>query len=281
MKNTDFIYIPGWAVNELKLKGNELLVYSIIFSYSRDGIQRYQAPAEYLASCIGASVSTVKDVLKRLVDKELLVKSSEKYKGSVDRAYYQAVIPATSTEKVHDQYENGTGEEGVPVPKRYGCTSTETVLNNNNNNNSILNTPQAVSSRRSLLQKEDKSVKQKKEKIEKFVFDCHTISTEYGFTDKVSDKLVDFFRMLGQSDTFLAEVTIRAQLSDLFSLSEQQQLTAVSDTINSGWKSLRYAIEAVKKSTTPSFDNTKPGTFQPKDPKDDRRWEEYEEDEVF
>ena len=102
MKDTDFIYIPGWAVNKLGLKGNELLIYCIVYSYSRDGIQRYEAPAEYLASCVGASSSTVKDVLKRLTDRGLLVKATEKYKGSVNRAYYQAIVPE------FDQYRNGT-----------------------------------------------------------------------------------------------------------------------------------------------------------------------------
>ena len=275
MKDTDFIYIPGWAVNQLKLKGNELMIYSMIFSYSRDGVQWYQAPAEYLATCIGASVSTVKDILKKLLDKGLVEKKTEVYKGSVSRVYYQAVVPA------NDQYRNGTGEDGLPVPKRYGCTSTETVLNNNNNNTSIINTPKGVSSRRSLLKTEDKSVKAKRDKIEKFVSNCYYISKEYEFSDKVSDKLVDFFRMLGQSDSFLTEITIKAQLSDLKTLSEQQQLDAISDTIKSGWKSLKYAIEASKKPNYASFDTAKPGSFQPKDPKNDRRWEDYQDDEVF
>lgn len=281
MKDTDFIYIPGWAVNHLNIKGNELLVYSIIFSYSRDGIQRYEAPAEYLASCIGASVSTVKDVLKRLVDKGLIVASSEKYKGSVHRTYYQAVAPKTQARKGNDQYENGTGEDSVPVPKRYGCTSTETVLNNNNNNNSIINRVTSSPSRRSLLKNDNVLDKKKRDKIEEFVCKCHHISEEFDFVPSVSDRLVDFFRMLGEGGTFLPEITIRAQLEDLVGLTIQEQLSAVSDTIKSGWKSLKYAVEAVNKSHAPSFDNTKPGSFQPKNPENDTRWEDYQDDEVF
>ena len=256
-------------------------MYSIIFSYSRDGVQQYQAPAEYLASCIGASASTVKDVLKRLVDKGLLVKSTEKYKGSVERAYYQAVVPTTKAKQLNDQYENGTGEDGLPVPKRYGCTSTETVLNNNNNNNSIINRVTSSPSRRSLLKNNDKADKKKRDKIEKFVSSCYHISEEFEFASTVLDKLVDFFRMLGESGTFLPEITIRAQLEDLVGLTVQQQVSAISDTIKSGWKSLKYAVDKVKSSQTPSFDNTQPGSFQPKNPENDNRWEEYQDDEVF
>lgn len=275
MKDTDFIYIPGWAVNRLKLKGNELLVYSIIYSYSRDGIQWYQAPAEYLATCIGASVSTVKDVLKKLTDKGLLQKKTDKYKGSVDRVYYQAIV----TE--NDQYENGTGKSESPVPKRYGYTSTETVLNNTITNNSIIYTGTPKTSRHSLFKKENPETKITLDKVEKFALKCHKISQEYEFSNKVSDKLVDFFRMLGQSGSYLPEITIRAQLSDLVTLNADQQLDAISDTLKSGWKSLKYAIDNQKKLETASFDTAKPGAFQPKDPKNDTRWQDYESDEVF
>lgn len=275
MKDTDFIFIPGWAVNKLKLKGNELMIYSIIFSYSRDGIQWYQAPAEYLATCVGASVSTVKECLKKLSDRGYITRREETYKGAVRRVYYQAVVPE------NDQYRNGTGEQELPVPKRYSSTSTETVLNNTNNNISNNKPSTPSSSRHSLFNKGSNSDKQKKEKIEQFVCKCHHISLEFDFEDKVSDKLVDFFRMLGESDSFLPDMTIRAQLEDLVSLLPKQQFQAVSDTIKSGWKSLKYSIDSIKKSNTASFDTTSPGSFQPKDPKNDRRSEDYTDDEVF
>lgn len=275
MKDKDFIFIPGWAVNRLNLKGNELLVYSMIYSYSRDGIQWYQAPAEYLATCIGASESTVKDVLKRLTDRGLLTKKEAKYKGSVNRVYYQAAIPEI------DQYRNGTGEQDVPVPKRYGCTSTETVLNKTINNISINKPSTSSSSRHSLISKNSKSNKNRQDKIESYIRNCYQISLEFGFTDKVSDKLVDFFRMLAESNSFLPDITIRAQLEDLVSLLPDQQLRVVSNTIKSGWKSLKYSFEDVRKTSVASFDTAQPGAFQPKDPKNDRRWENYENDEVF
>jgi hypothetical protein len=276
MKDTDFIYIPGWAINHLNLKGNELMIYSIIYSYSRDGINWYQAPQDYLATCIGASVSTVKECLKKLAEKGLINKKAEVYKGSVNRVYYQAVV---------DQYENGTGKTERPVPFRYGCTSTETVLNNTTKDISIKQPSTASSGKRSLLKNDsfvsEKSEKSKKDKVEKFVLDCHHISDEFEFDAKVSDKLVDFFRMLGQQGTFLPEITIRAQLEELYRFNTEQQKTIISETIRSGWKSLRYAAEKASKQDTPSFDTSKPGSFQPKDPKNDRRAEQYKDDEVF
>lgn len=271
MKDNDFIYIPGWAVNQLKLKGNELMVYSIIFSYSRDGIQWYQAPAEYLASCVGASVSTVKEILKKLTSKGLLSKKSEKYKGSVDRVYYQAIVPE------YDQCENGTGQPDLPVPKRYGCTSTETVHNNTINNTSIKKP--STSSRRSLI---NLSSSKTTTKIDRFVQEKLKISREYEFSECVEEHLADFFQMLAEGEHYLPDITIRAQLDDLISLSDSQKIKAITDTIKSGWKSLKYAVDFVKKADTPAFDTAKPGAFQPKDPKNDCRSQQYQDDdEVF
>ena len=87
--------------------------------------------------------------------------------------------------------------------------------------------------------------------------------------------------MLGQGGTFLPEVTVRAQLEDILNLNEKQQLQVISDTIKSGWKSLKYAVEKVKDSNAASFDTAKPGAFQPKDQNNDKRREQYEDDEVF
>jgi len=87
--------------------------------------------------------------------------------------------------------------------------------------------------------------------------------------------------MLGQQGAFLPEVTIRAQLEELYTFKPNEQMTIISDTIRSGWKSLRYAAEKVSKQETPFFDTSKPRSFQPKDPNNDRRAEQYKDDEVF
>lgn len=265
MRDENYILIPGWAINQLHLKGNNLMVYSIIYGFSQDGETEFTGSLQYLCDCLSVSKPTIINSLKELVTAGHLKKRSETINGVVFNRY----------------------KVSLPVVKNFNWGSKESLLggskeslHNNTNTQNTNNKTSSGTPRRSLFSAEKEDTKMKS-KVEKFVLECHHISDEFEFDSKVSDKLVDFFRMLGQQGTFLPEVTIRAQLEELYTFKANEQMTIISDTIRSGWKSLRYAAEKVSKQETPSFDTSKPGSFQPKDPKNDRRAEQYKDDEVF
>ena len=48
MKDENYILIPGWAINQLQLKGNNLMVYSIIYGFSQDGETEFTGSLQYL-----------------------------------------------------------------------------------------------------------------------------------------------------------------------------------------------------------------------------------------
>lgn len=265
MRDENYILIPGWAINQLHLKGNNLMVYSIIYGFSQDGETEFTGSLQYLCDCLSVSKPTIINSLKELVTAGHLKKRSETINGVVFNRY----------------------KVSLQVVKNFNWGSKESLLggskdslHNNTNTQNTNNKTSSGTPRRSLFSAEKEDTKMKS-KVEKFVLECHHISDEFEFDSKVSDKLVDFFRMLGQQGTFLPEVTIRAQLEELYTFKANEQMTIISDTIRSGWKSLRYAAEKVSKQETPSFDTSKPGSFQPKDPKNDRRAEQYKDDEVF
>lgn len=265
MRDENYILIPGWAINQLHLKGNNLMVYSIIYGFSQDGETEFTGSLQYLCDCLSVSKPTIINSLKELVTAGHLKKRSETINGVVFNRY----------------------KVSLSVVKNFNWGSKESLLggskeslHNNTNTQNTNNKTSSGTPRRSLFSAEKEDTKMKS-KVEKFVLECHHISDEFEFDSKVSDKLVDFFRMLGQQGTFLPEVTIRAQLEELYTFKANEQMTIISDTIRSGWKSLRYAAEKVSKQETPSFDTSKPGSFQPKDPKNDRRAEQYKDDEVF
>ena len=265
MKDENYILIPGWAINQLQLKGNNLMVYSIIYGFSQDGETEFTGSLQYLCDCLSVSKPTVINSLKELVALGHIKKRVDTLNGVVFNRY----------------------KVSLPVVKNFNGGSKESLLGGSkeslHNNTNIQNTNIKQSSgatKRSLFSAEKEDSKAKA-KVEKFVLECHHISDEFEFDSRVSDKLVDFFRMLGQQGAFLPEVTIRAQMEELYKFNVEQQKTIISETIRSGWKSLRYAAEKVSKQETPSFDTSKPGSFQPKDPKNDRRAEQYKDDEVF
>ena len=283
MRDDNYIVIPGWAINRLGLKGNDLIVFSIIYGFSQDGESEFSGSIQYLCDCLNVTKPTVINSLKNLVSLGYITKRAETINGVVFNRYKVSLQVVKNF--------NGGSKESLLVVKNFNGGSKESLLggskkilhNNINNNNININTINNVSpntQKRSLFSAEKGNAKEKA-KIEKFVLDCCRISDEFEFDSKVSDKLVDFFRMLGQQGAFLPEVTIRAQLEELYTFKPNEQMTIISDTIRSGWKSLRYAAEKVSKQETPSFDTSKPGSFQPKDPNNDRRAEQYKDDEVF
>lgn len=63
IKDTNYITIQGWMINQLKLKGNDLIVYAIIYGFSQDGENRFTGSLQYLAD---ATLSTKQGVMKNL-----------------------------------------------------------------------------------------------------------------------------------------------------------------------------------------------------------------------
>ena len=279
MRDDNYIVIPGWAINRLGLKGNDLIIFSIIYGFSQDGESEFSGSIQYLCDCLNVTKPTIINSLKNLVSLGYITKRVETINGVVFNRYKVSL-------QVLENFNEGS-KESLQVVKNFNGGSKESllggskkILHNNIDNTNTINKISSNTPKRSLFSTEKGDAKQKA-KIEKFVLDCCRISDEFEFDSKVSDKLVDFFRMLGQQGAFLPEVTIRAQLEELYTFKPNEQMTIISDTIRSGWKSLRYAAEKVSKQGTPSFDTSKPGSFQPKDPDNDRRAEQYKDDEVF
>jgi len=73
-KDENYITIFGWMTNRLKLSGNELLVYALIFSFAKDGITEFHGSAEYIASALNMSRRTVVSTLKSLTNNGLIKK---------------------------------------------------------------------------------------------------------------------------------------------------------------------------------------------------------------
>lgn len=74
VKDNNFIAIQGWMRTKLNLKGNELLIYALIYGFSQDGESRFKGSRKYIADWCGCSLNTVDRTLSSLVDKGLLAK---------------------------------------------------------------------------------------------------------------------------------------------------------------------------------------------------------------
>lgn len=294
IRDENFYQIHGWMLNKLKLKGTQLSVYAIIYGFSQDGQTEFAGSLQYLCDFTGtSSKTTIQKALKELVDKQLIIRQ-EAFINGVLVNKYQVNINTLDSSLTH--LDEGYNKNCVGITKTVGgitesvmgynknCVGgiTESVTNNNiynNTDNNINKKGKSSPSRRSLFSTPNYGEKQNKEN--KFIQTKLNIAEKFAFSEPVMDELYKFFQMLAQSNTFLADVTIESQLEDIVNLTEAEQISVISDTVKSGWKSLKYAVERIRQSSAPQFDTAKPGAFQPKDPNNDNRREQYEDDEVF
>ncbi|MFN8579299.1 MAG: helix-turn-helix domain-containing protein [Candidatus Sericytochromatia bacterium] len=79
MKNENYINIQGWMINELNLKGNELILYAIIYGFSQDGQSEFFGSVRYIAEALQISTRTSAQLIRNLLDKKFIKRVSESH----------------------------------------------------------------------------------------------------------------------------------------------------------------------------------------------------------
>lgn len=71
LRSTDFVQIQGW-MRSLGLTDKQLLVYAMIWGFSRDGRGLFKGTAPYIAEWLGCTDRNVKKIIRRLEDMGLI-----------------------------------------------------------------------------------------------------------------------------------------------------------------------------------------------------------------
>ncbi len=87
VKDGNFITIQSFMVKDLKLKGNELLTYAIIYGFSQDGENKFTGSLQYLCDWTNSTKQGISKTLKILVEKGLIEKT-DIYKNGVKFVEY-------------------------------------------------------------------------------------------------------------------------------------------------------------------------------------------------
>lgn len=93
IKDGNFFTVQAFMRNELNLKGNELLIYAIIYGFSQIENQFFTGSLNYLVDWTGASRTTIKRTLINLLKKGLLDKETI-FKNGVRYCKYRALTEA-------------------------------------------------------------------------------------------------------------------------------------------------------------------------------------------
>ena len=113
LKEGNYITIQSFMSKELKLKGNELLVYAIIYGFSQTENQYYTGSRQYLATWCNITKKSVDIALKKLLDKELIEKEEE-YKNNVKYCRYK-VCGLGEWSKKFPRVEKNLHQGGVKI----------------------------------------------------------------------------------------------------------------------------------------------------------------------
>lgn len=135
----NFIVIQGFAVTDLKLSGNELICYSLIYGFTQDKETAFQGGLTYIAGALNISKNSARSVLERLIGKGLIVKI-EKTINSVklcdyiaNDTYIQETCTPTKQVTPHTKNLYTPVQETCTPPIQETCTNNN-IINKINNN---------------------------------------------------------------------------------------------------------------------------------------------------
>lgn len=95
-----------------------------------------------------------------------------------------------------------------------------------------------------------KTKRSAQQKVNAFITRCEKQAAGFQFDKQVLSSLSTYFRMLAGSGALLPEETIKQQLTELATVPSSDRVQVIQDTVSSGWKSLRYAIQQTKQQGT-------------------------------
>ena len=112
MKDGSYVVIQAFMVNDLHLKGNELIVYATIYGFTQDGGHWFYGTRGYLAEWCGAKRETVDRCIKSLIEKGFIERRDVEEHGHISVQYR-----ATKNVQGTQNFSTPPSKTGSPTPK--------------------------------------------------------------------------------------------------------------------------------------------------------------------
>ncbi len=87
IKDESYYVVQGWMRNRLQLKGNDLIVYALVYSFSQDGESEFKGSLQYLTEFTGASERTIRRILDDLEVRGLIKRNDRNASTGLTNAY--------------------------------------------------------------------------------------------------------------------------------------------------------------------------------------------------
>lgn len=126
MQTESYVVLRPFMVEELGLKGSELVAYALIYGFSQDGESWFAGSAQYVADWCGITRRNAINVLQKLTDKGL-VEKVRTGQGCAYRVCKNITGEKTSPVKKHHR----TGEKTSPAGEKTSPVTGEKTSPNN------------------------------------------------------------------------------------------------------------------------------------------------------
>ena len=112
----NFISLQGWMLTDLKLKGNELIIYACIYGFTQAENQVFTGSLQYLADWTNSTKQGVIKCLKSLVEKGLIVKRDNIFNGVKFCEYRTTELTTVLNTVKHPIKQSLTGGDKQSLP---------------------------------------------------------------------------------------------------------------------------------------------------------------------
>ena len=223
VKENSFITVQAFMVNDLHLKGNELLIYAIIHGFSQDGESEFTGSLQYLADWCNTSKQTIITALQSLCEKQLIIKNVE-FKNNVKFCTYKS-------SGVFKNFDGGSQKSLTGYSKNFNGGSQNSLPNNiyNNINNNIADKETAPAY-------VPQPLKTNKAEFQNFLNDCFLMISDHNKNAKhkipISKDIMYFTQKEGRE---LLELSRQYETSEIKSALQNYLKVANSETWKSGF----------------------------------------------
>ena len=231
MNDYNYYQISGWMINQLGLKGIELQIYAIIYSFSQDGETEFAGSINYLCECTNCSRPTVMKSLSQLVDKGFINKKVEIInkvqfnRYSIDLQTVKNMVVKNLYGGSKETLQGGSKETLQGVVKNLYGGSKETLPNNNIYNNIYTN--------------KDNNKEKEKDKSPARI-DLNAIIESYTESKELQQALKDFLKTRKALKAPMTDRALQLCLNKLDNLgsSEAEKIAIINQSIERGWKGI-------------------------------------------
>lgn len=242
IRDDNYLTIQGWQINQLGLKGNELIIYAAIYGFTQAEGQWFTGSQQYLADWTNSTTRGVRKALASLEEKGLLLIAKN---GKSNK--YRAIRP-----EIEEQSSANETEEQSSAKQRNKVPLIEEQSSYNNIDIDIEN---------NLVKKESKQIAKKSS--------CYNEILDKMVTEpKLKEALIEFIKMRKLSKKPPTDHALELLIKKLYKLSSdpQTQIEIVEQSILNNWQGF-FPLKTA--------DNVKKG-YSEKDTSRDKQYSDFE-----